>query len=357
MTRTSCIAHKASQQVVIIREDYLSMCDGNHCAAALLNVFEYWMTYKLDHRDQAQIENKIAAAGGAALIDDDLWVYKTTDNLKDELLGLFADTKITIALTILKNKGFITTRNNPLYGWDRTLQYLFNTEAVQAAVNNSSVYTNLKNKVSKPRKQRIETLKITDETLKNKVAIPETTTESNTNTSAPIGTGMPLPPNVIHDVLEQADKVIAAIVDKPEKKPRKSNPMFDAVCEHVFGIDPKLVDDEGGRIGPIASWLSGKSDGTKRVGGKVGFISRPAEPEHVKRFTAAYKAEHPKLGLPLDFIKFVEAWRKWASTTAKKPVIKPVQTAAQRELTPVEREELAIARQTVRPAWEMVGVK
>lgn len=183
MTRSSCIAHKTSQQMTIIREDYLWMCDGNHCAASLLNVFEYWMNYKINHHEQVQIENKIAAVGAVPLLVDDMWVYKTAENLKDELLGLFADTKITAAVKLLKKKGFIETRNNPAYGWDRTLQYLFKAEAVQQAVNISDAYTILKNKVSKPYKKRIKVVKETDERLKNKEAIPETTSEFTSETT------------------------------------------------------------------------------------------------------------------------------------------------------------------------------
>jgi hypothetical protein len=105
-------------------------------------------------------------------------------------------------------------------------------------------------------------------------------------------------------------------------KPDRSNPNFDAVCEHVFKIDPKQANGDGGRIGPIAAWLNGKSDGLKRNGGKVGFISKPAEPQHVQLFARYWKQKYPDATMPHDFVKFVEAWRAWATSTAKRePII------------------------------------
>ncbi len=135
---------------------------------------------------------------------------------------------------------------------------------------------------------------------------------------------------------------------------RKPNPVFDAVCELVFKIDPKSVTSEdGGRIGPIAAWLNGKSDGTKRNGGKVGFISHPAESEHVKRFVSWYKGQYPNANMPLDFVKFVDYWRQCATAAAKQSTVrKPAPITEFSEPTAAERAELASAMKTVRPEWE-----
>jgi hypothetical protein len=178
MARSSCITHSPRQQMVIIREDYLRIADNNHCAAALLNIFEYWHNVKLAEQDQALIEKEIAKAGGAPLVDAELWVYKSIPDFQEEVLGLFGETKISAALKLLHEKGFIESRNNPKYGWDRTLQYLFIVDIVQAAIlsfpsRKSTASTNRKNKASK-------TLNSRDASVKNKAAIPETTTETTT---------------------------------------------------------------------------------------------------------------------------------------------------------------------------------
>lgn len=144
---------------------------------------------------------------------------------------------------------------------------------------------------------------------------------------------------------------------KPEQKPRERNPVFDAVAQHVFEIDPAEANGEGGRIGAIAAWLAGTSDGIKRGKKKevVGFISRPAAPEHVQKFATAWKVANPTASLPLDFIKFVDAWRKWATqqrAASEKRQIAASTTQPETPLTPEEQRQLAEEMRNVRPAWE-----
>lgn len=88
--------------------------------------------------------------------------------------------------------------------------------------------------------------------------------------------------------------------------------LFTAVAKHVYGIDGEDVNGAGGRIGKISNWLAGKYAG--RGENKIGKISHPASPEHVARFAAWYKDEHPGVTLPRDFVKFVESWREWATS-------------------------------------------
>lgn len=87
---------------------------------------------------------------------------------------------------------------------------------------------------------------------------------------------------------------------------RQPDLLFDAVKAHVFRIDG---DAEGGRIAKIAHWLKGKNEG-KGIQ-RVGLISKPAEPQHVAQFAAwcAGQGFTP----PLDLVKFVEQWRRWAT--------------------------------------------
>lgn len=186
MSKTSCISHPPAQSIVVIREDYLRIADGNHCAAALLNIFEYWTNIKAGQRDQAVIENQIAAVGGASPVDDTLWIYKSIPALKAEMMGLFGDTKVSAALKLLEQKGFIESRNNPKYGWDRTLQYLLKIEVVQALILR---HGSLESKASK-------VVKVRHGSLKSKAAIPETTAETTTETTteslfAPTGALLP----------------------------------------------------------------------------------------------------------------------------------------------------------------------
>jgi hypothetical protein len=42
MSRESCIAHRPKQALAIVRQDYYELTGRDACAAALLNIFEYW---------------------------------------------------------------------------------------------------------------------------------------------------------------------------------------------------------------------------------------------------------------------------------------------------------------------------
>lgn len=206
-----------------------------------------------------------------------------------------------------------------------------------------------------------------DVTMQGNVARTESNPLSNPssnleelNTSAAIATDTQTDSatsNIIPDAFEQA----VAVVEAKIKKERTPDLVFEAVAFHIFDIDPSTVTKEtGGRIGPIAQWLKGKSDGLKRAGGKVGFISRAAEPEHVKQFALWYKLEYPDANLPYDLVKFVESWRKWATAMAKRAATRQKVQATIVEIaepTQAEREELALALQTIRPEWEKVGAK
>lgn len=177
----------------------------------------------------------------------------------------------------------------------------------------------------------------------------------STNTTSTGSVALPVISSVALPTKEKKERKEKSA--RSAEKQRKPNPIFDTVCEVIFGIDPKTVSKEGGRIGPIAAWLNGQSEGMKRNGGQVGFISRAAEPDHVKRFASWYKSANPNNSMPLDFVKFVEAWRKWATAAGKSTVsVKPAVIMDFKEPTASERAELEAARKSVRPEWESEAV-
>lgn len=133
--------------------------------------------------------------------------------------------------------------------------------------------------------------------------------------------------------------------EKPKNKIREPDPLFDAVKEHVFKItDPKMT---GGRIAKIANWLKGKYEGPK--GHEVGLISQPVEIAHVLLFAKWWSIEYPGAHAPLDFVKFVEHWRHFASrsTTRHKP-----KTMSQREVVGIAprmtKEEFELLKENAR---------
>lgn len=50
--RATVIPKLPKERLVIIRESFLKLCDGDHCAAALLNDFAYWHDWCVDRERQ-----------------------------------------------------------------------------------------------------------------------------------------------------------------------------------------------------------------------------------------------------------------------------------------------------------------
>ena len=70
MSRETCIEHPAQASFVILRDEYMSLCDSDACAAMLLHVLEHWTNTKL-----RQLEERSKG---------DLWVFRSREQLRDE---------------------------------------------------------------------------------------------------------------------------------------------------------------------------------------------------------------------------------------------------------------------------------
>src|SRR5688572_27879403 len=124
--RTSCIEHPAKQSLVIIRQDYIAICNGDDCAAAILNYFEHWTNSKLDEQEQWVRQCEIADKTGEQRPPaPDVWIYASRVQIQSDLLTTYGELNIYIALDWLVDVGFLVSRNNPKHGWDRTKQYQF----------------------------------------------------------------------------------------------------------------------------------------------------------------------------------------------------------------------------------------
>lgn len=110
----------------VIREDLLSITK-DYRKAILLNQFIYWSERVSDADKFIEKENEIAKNNGE--VERELfygWIYKTAEELADEvMLGLSAS-QIRRYINDLVDLGYLLKRNNPKYKWDRTLQYRVN---------------------------------------------------------------------------------------------------------------------------------------------------------------------------------------------------------------------------------------
>lgn len=133
--RSSCVNHPKDEPLVMFRKWQLEACDGNHCAAILLNVFEQWHRSKMENRRQSNAYNEVAFRDG----DDQrlyagLWQWHTSAELKEYILGIFKDGAIREAIDLLEKKGFIKVGSNPnpRYKFDKTKWFLFMADSVNA---------------------------------------------------------------------------------------------------------------------------------------------------------------------------------------------------------------------------------
>ena len=95
MSRESCIAHRPKQALAIVRQDYYELMDRDACAAALLNIFEYWAN----------------AALTADVTVERPWVgARPIREFEQMLLGIATDKQIRKRLALLEARGFIQTK-------------------------------------------------------------------------------------------------------------------------------------------------------------------------------------------------------------------------------------------------------
>jgi len=207
MTKTSGIDHLPNQSMVMIREDYVALCEAvtketekcpdSKCAAALMNLFEYWTNWKVANAEQSRRHNDTRQAGGLERNQDEsLWIWKTTDEFHSDLMGIWGKSKIEKCRKWLVKQGLVQQRNNPDYGWDRTIQYFYDMHLVNLRIQS------LKNKEAIP--------KITSKDTTTPLVSPsgETTARAHEPTTTPL---MPEPPT------QPAPAIPDAFTDKNEQ--------------------------------------------------------------------------------------------------------------------------------------------
>ena len=124
MPHQQLINRDAREPLVVLRKSYLAICDNDHCAAVLLSTLEFWT---------------MSIAGRAQLGEEPdtrpLWIYRSVNELSDDLLGMFGRYSVQKGLNILLEKGFISRRNNPDVPYDRKYQYLLEIDKIQDAID------------------------------------------------------------------------------------------------------------------------------------------------------------------------------------------------------------------------------
>jgi tRNA threonylcarbamoyladenosine modification (KEOPS) complex Cgi121 subunit len=118
MSRESCISHKPSTIMAIVKEDYCLLMGGDAVAAALLNLFEYWANAAI-----AQNPDDRAPNIGCHSISE----------FQRMLVRVSTDKQIRTRLKLLQEKGFIEI---VAAKFGKSSSYRFFIDRVQEGLNN-----------------------------------------------------------------------------------------------------------------------------------------------------------------------------------------------------------------------------
>ena len=166
----------------VIREDLLSITN-DYRKAIILNQFIYWSERVSDADKFIKKENEIAKNNGEE--ERELfygWIYKTAEELADEvMLGLSAS-QIRRYISELVDMGYISKRNNPKYKWDRTLQYRVNLVNIAKDLKkNGYPLSDYRIEIPENEKFNAHECAINNEPMKNQTQVSDEAIPKNTN--------------------------------------------------------------------------------------------------------------------------------------------------------------------------------
>ena len=262
--------------------------------------------------------------------DGDYWTYQSAAKMREEAFPYWSEKTINRAINSLKKQGLIKIGFYNRRKQDNTRWFALNVEAIDKLTSVGLAYV-VDGKIlptPPPYGQNVH------------VEPDKMSTSIWTKCPLPYGQNAPTLPEITTETTQKDSSDAGASGTRSATKSKKPtakestpeestdiDPMFEAVSEHVFGLCREERENAmGGRIAPISNWLKGKIDRQKNRE-PVGFISRPAEPQHVIQFVGHYKNVNPGASVPRDLTKFVEHWREWASrlNAKKQRIIKMTQ--------------------------------
>ncbi len=120
--------------------DYYILCRLDIDAARILARMEFWDGTKADGLSHAEaINDRLEEIGEAATQDTSRYVFKTEEELYWELMSSCGEKNIPRILRFLEEDlHYLISRKNPYKGFDRTRQYEFQPDTVQAHIHKLS---------------------------------------------------------------------------------------------------------------------------------------------------------------------------------------------------------------------------
>lgn len=192
---------------VVIKEELVELT-GDFVKALILNQFIYWSERTKDFDLFLAEERKRAVGSSIEIEPTNGWVYKSVDELSEELMLTISPKTIRRRLIELVGMGYLGQRKNPIYKWDQTLQYRPDIVKIQTDLQKKGfalesyplvVVSTPKDKLSNG------IVVVSNRSAADVPAIPKTTTETTTETHA------------------RSSK------NKPKKKPKQTQAIKDTI--------------------------------------------------------------------------------------------------------------------------------
>lgn len=130
-----------TKKIALVKEEYIAITN-DLIAALLLNQFVYWAKVKMHADEMYSKEFSLYERNGTQInfTPSYGWIYKTADELNDEIMACASRQSIRRRIKLLVDAGFITERKNPNITWDHTTQYHVNLYAINKAVCDAGLY-------------------------------------------------------------------------------------------------------------------------------------------------------------------------------------------------------------------------
>lgn len=109
----------SKRKVALLREEFVALTHDPFMAI-LLNQLVYWSQRVKDGDDFLREESKDSHTSSYG------WFYKSAEELMTEIMTCVSISTLRRHLKHLEDKGWISTRTNPLNKWDKTAQYRVN---------------------------------------------------------------------------------------------------------------------------------------------------------------------------------------------------------------------------------------
>lgn len=137
--KASCILRPEREPIAILRKSFITICNGDRCAAMLLADFEYWHNVKLAGEEE---EIRKARDQPGYVPNLSLWVYKSADDLTTDLLGEYGRNKVLGGVALLLTMGFLITRPDNRNNFSKGRWFLLQPDTVNAALISNGLLLN-----------------------------------------------------------------------------------------------------------------------------------------------------------------------------------------------------------------------